>query len=265
MANQYSNLKKEIDSKIKEIEDLLIKGFSAKEISKILDYGYSTVYNAIKRHNLDHFIGVHKNGKSQTSREYVKRIQKFDSETLFREYHMNNLNLYEIAKKYNMSASGVLYYARKLGIKTRDKSEANKLLYQKHPELREIHRQNAYDGLTGIHNPNFNRRETKIEKLFEEYCKSNAIKYEKQYQINGEGHRYDFLVEEKIIVEVDGNYWHNTPKQKSLDQTHNDIALSNGYIIIRFTDKEIKNTKGKCFDKLKKYDDRRTLAKKDVD
>lgn len=253
MANQFTKLNEEIDKRIDEIKNLLENGFSAAEISKKLEYGYSSIYNAIKRNGLSHMIGIEKNGKSRTKRDHIKSIQKFDYDTLHKEYIINGLNLYEIAEKYGMSASNVLIYAKKFGIERRTKSEANKLLYEKHPELREVHRQNAYNGITGIHNKNFNRRESKIEKMFEEFCITNNIEYKKQYQINGKGHRYDFLIRNNILIEVDGHYWHNNEKQKTLDKQHEIIAISNGYDIIRFSDKDIKKTKGVCFEKIRRY------------
>lgn len=253
MPNQFTKLNKEIDSKIDEIQTLLDNGFSAAEIAKKLQYGYGSIYNAIKRNGLSHLISVEKNGKSRAKQEYVKSIQKFDYETLYKEYIINGLNLYEIAAKYDMSASNVLVYAKKFGIERRTKSEANRLLYEKRPELREVHRQNAYDGITGIYNKNFNRRESKIEKMFEEYCITNNIEYKKQFQIDGKGHRYDFLIGTNTLVEVDGHYWHNTEKQKILDKQHEDVAILNGYDILRFLDRDIKKTKGLCFATIKKY------------
>lgn len=253
MANQFTKLNKEIDNRIDEIKNLLDNGFSASEISKKLQYGYSSIYNAIKRNGLSYMISVEKNGKSRAKQEYIKSIQKFDYKTLYKEYVINGLNLYEIAAKYDMSASNVLIYTKKFGIKRRTKSEANRLLYEKRPELREVHRQNAYDRKTGIYNKNFNRRESKIEKMFEEYCTTNNIEYKKQFQINGKGHRYDFLIGTNTLVEVDGHYWHNTEKQKILDKHHEAVALLNGYDIIRFLDKDIKKTKGVCFEAVKRY------------
>lgn len=229
---------------------LLLDGYSISEISKCLCLSYAAVYNGVKRHNLSHMVSVKNNGKSRTSKEYVKSIQKFDKKTLKSEYIEDKLNLYEIAEKYGMSPSGVLYNMKKLGIETRSNSEASLLMHEKRPEIKERLRQLAFDGVIGIHNKNFNRRETWIEVAFENFCIKHNIKYLKQYQIDDKGHRYDFLVNDKILVELDGNFWHSTEKQKRLDEEFERLAFEYGYDIMRFTDREIKKTKGKCFGRL---------------
>lgn len=48
---------------------------------------------------------------------------------------------------------------------------------------------------------------------------------------------YDFLLYDKIIIEYDGSYWHD----EISDEQKNQIALDNGYIIFRVSDKERKN------------------------
>lgn len=259
MSNQNTKITKELDSRITEIKSLLLEGYSVSEISKRIGFGYASVYNAIQRNGLSNLISVKNNGKSKTSKKYHEDKSLFDKSTLLREYVDNKLNLYEIAEKYKTSAANVLLYMRKYDIKTRTKSEATKLLYEKHGDiLREKHRQNAYNGITGIHRKGHSRTETWIEKIFEKYCIDNNIKYEKQYQINCKGHRYDFLIYDNLLIELDGNFWHNTEKQKKLDESHNLLAKENGYDIIRFTDSEIKKTKGSCFEKIREYDNGRT-------
>jgi very-short-patch-repair endonuclease len=253
MPNQNSHITKIVNLNIKQIEKMLIEGFSVSEISKSLSLPYAAIYNGIRRHNMSHFVSVSKNGKSKTSKQYHDRIQKFDYDTLKEEYIDNKLNLYEIADKYDMSASSVFLYMKKLGVDTRSKRDASLLMYEKKPEIKDILRQLAFDGVTGIHNKNFNRRETSIERSFEKFCQENNISFIKQYQINGEGHRYDFLVLDKLLIELDGVFWHSTDKQKMLDEEYNKLAIQHGYDIIRFTDIEIKKTKGKCFDAVRKF------------
>lgn len=253
MPNQNSHITKNVNLNIKQVEKMLIDGFSVSEISKSLCLPYAAIYNGIRRHNMSHLVSVRKNGKSKTTKQYHARIQKFDYDTLKKEYIDNKLNLYEIADKYGMSASSVFLYMKKLGIDSRSKSEAMTLMYEKRPEIKDVLRQLAFDGVTGIHNKKFNRRETWIEKSFEKFCQENNISYIKQYQINDEGHRYDFLISDKILIELDGVFWHNTDKQKMLDEEYNKLAIQHGYDIIRFTDREIKKTKGKCFDAVRKF------------
>lgn len=247
----------ELDKLINRIKILLEDNYSVAEISKMIGYGYSGVYNAIQRHGMNDLVSV--KNTSRTARSYLDSKLRFTKEQLIDEYVQQKNNLYEIAKKYNMTPSNVFLYMKKYGIKRRNKSEANVILYQRRgEELREKHRQNGYNGISGIHRKGRKSKETNIEKIFEKYCIDNNFLYQKQFQINSMGHHYDFLVNNTIIVEIDGNYWHNTEKQKKLDERHSNLAKAAGYAIIRFTDTEIKQTKGKCFDELKSYDNRRT-------
>jgi very-short-patch-repair endonuclease len=38
------------------------------------------------------------------------------------------------------------------------------------------------------------------------------------------------------------------------DILHEEYAIENGFKIVRFTDKEIKETKGLCFERIKRHD-----------
>lgn len=253
MPNQNSHITKSVNLQIDQITNLLNEGYSVSEIANSLSLPYAAIYNGIRRNGLSDMVSVKQNGKSRTSRKHYNNIQKFDREILQSEYHDKKQNLYEIAKKYDMSPSGILYNLRKFGIETRDKSEASLLMYANKPEIKEKLRQLAFDGITGIYNKNFNRKETWIELAFEEFCVKNNIAFTKQYQIDGKGHRYDFLIYNFLLVELDGSFWHNTDKQRILDEEYNMLAIQHGYVIIRFSDREIKKTKGKCFDAVRSF------------
>lgn len=254
MPNQYTKLSKELDTKVEIIKSLLEDNYSVSEISKMLDYKYSSVYNCICRNGLKHLVGVEKIGKS---RSFKKRYDDYNNShplsesVLYELYVIQQKDLYEISRIYNISASGVLYRMNIFGIPTRNKKDAIKIMYHKKPELRDVHRRNANLGLTGVFRKGNNYTNTKIEQYFEKYCVVNNIPYVKQFQITKDTHRYDFLIYEKTIVELDGLYWHDNEKQKEKDKNHIDFALTNGYNVVRFTDKEIKETKGRCFERIR--------------
>jgi very-short-patch-repair endonuclease len=118
---------------------------------------------------------------------------------------------------------------------------------------REKMREYANRGIIGVFMNN-DYKDTKPEKLFKKWCKLNDIVYEYQYKLRDDGHHYDFiLVDTKIIVEVDGEYWHNTDKQQAKDNMFDIEAEQNGYTVFRFTDTEIYKSKSKCFDILKEH------------
>jgi very-short-patch-repair endonuclease/predicted DNA-binding protein YlxM (UPF0122 family) len=259
MPNQFSVITEEIKSLLPKFEELLKKGYSLNEIcQKYEKYSYSGIYNCIKRNGLANYISTKNIGKSRTSKkrnEEYNNNHKLNKHTLEKLYWEDKLDLYEIAKLFNLSPSGVYYRIRKYNIKTRNRSDASKLMYEKKPELREVHRNNANIGKTGIFKKGNNYSNTWIEREFQRYCEENELKYERSFQITKNTHRYDFLVGNKTIVELDGLYWHNKPKQKNKDKLHEEFARQNGYSVIRFTDKQIKETKGECF-KIIRIDER---------
>lgn len=60
----------------------------------------------------------------------------------------------------------------------------------------------------------------------------------------------------KILIELDGEYWHSFDYSIKNDKLKNEIALRNGYILIRISDKNIKQLDNiikikKLYDKFK--------------
>lgn len=257
MPNQLTKLKNEIDGKKDIIKKLLEDNYSVAEICRILNYKYASVYNCIRRNNMKHLVSVNNIGKSRTSRKRYDDYNEnhvLNREMLHKLYVTDKKDLHEIAKMFGFSPSGVLFRMNSLGIKTRSKREASKIMYEKKPELRDVHRKNANMGLTGIFKKGNNYSNTKIEQAFEKFCIDNVIPYKRPFQITPDTHRYDFLIYDKTIVELDGLYWHNKEKQKIKDRLHEEYAIKNGFEIVRFTDKEIKETKGLCFERIKRHD-----------
>jgi len=255
MPNQYSLKTKEIEKNLPLIEKMLVDGFSVNEIVKKLErYSYSGIYNCIRKNGLSKYVSVSNIGKT---RSHKIRMEKFEethilTKTLLQKlYHEDKLTLKEIANLYGVSPSGVLWRMKKLGVNSRNTSEANYLLYEKCPELKEVHRKNANQGKTGVFAKG-NYSNTWIEKAFQEFCDINHIPYIRSFQITKNTHRYDFLIGKNIIVELDGLYWHDKPKQKEKDKIQEEYANKNGYSVIRFTDKQIKESKGECFEFVRK-------------
>lgn len=106
--------------------------------------------------------------------------------------------------------------------------------------LREKNRQQAlrnYDKIT--------KEDTKPEKIVENYLLFNDILYIKQYK-----YKYgvaDFwLPESNLIIEVDGEYWHNKPKRKIKDYWTTNWLIKNYYNVLRITDVELYKDYNKC-------------------
>lgn len=55
-------------------------------------------------------------------------------------------------------------------------------------------------------------------------------------------HCYDFnLSDYNILIEVDGNYWHSTPQQKTRDALCETKATEHGYTIYRISEDLLKD------------------------
>jgi len=64
----------------------------------------------------------------------------------------------------------------------------------------------------------------------------------------------DFVIpSHKIVIEVDGTYWHSKPKRKQLDKIKDDFLSKQGWVVIRFKEKDIYQNLTKCLIKLNKY------------
>jgi hypothetical protein len=105
------------------------------------------------------------------------------------------------------------------------------------------------------------------EVIFENLLKENNLKYKKQFYIpcnkifNKKNRTfYDFFIEDKLFVEINGDYWHNWNELKEYNNTHKnklEVILENdilkkeiieklGFKIIYFWEHElVKNRHGK--------------------
>jgi very-short-patch-repair endonuclease len=93
---------------------------------------------------------------------------------------------------------------------------------------------------------------SKLEKKFaKEFLEKLGVKYEEQFYVDSIKRYYDFyLPDYKVIIEVDGDYWHSygkvyeemTPTQKKnarVDKIKDEWALSHGIPIIRIWEHDI--------------------------
>jgi len=176
-----------------------------------------------------------------------KNIPKFKLKLL---YLKEKKSITEIAKLLNCSRGFVYDQLRKKKIKTRSISEGNTVRYS-NSKNREIHRKYALEGRTGIHMPGNYTNGTSIERKFEDWATINSIQYIKQFKFKSNSHRYDFKIKgTNIIVECDGDWFHENENQKRKDKNFDIEAKNNNHIVYRFLGSEINKTKGKCFDRL---------------
>lgn len=76
-------------------------------------------------------------------------------------------------------------------------------------------------------------------------------------QIQIEGKMFDYMLCNKLLIEFDGVFWHSKEKSKINDKLKDEIAIKNGYEILRIKDTESKNINilnnlNKLYEKFKK-------------
>lgn len=104
-------------------------------------------------------------------------------------------------------------------------------------------------------------------KLEEEFARNfldkMGVRYKTQFEAKDIKRFYDFIVEDRILIEVDGSYYHAyglvyeqmSPMQKKnyrVDQIKNKWALEHGYLLLRIWEHDIRENPSKVFSELKK-------------
>lgn len=89
---------------------------------------------------------------------------------------------------------------------------------------------------------------TSIEIAMAEELVRREIEYVEQYNL-GDKFRLDFLLPEYgIVIECDGDYWHNLPEVKRRDKRKNAYIKACGYSLYRFWESEINADVEACVD-----------------
>ena len=79
---------------------------------------------------------------------------------------------------------------------------------------------------------------TSIEKLFKSWCNDHNIEYEQQYMLTHKSITwlYDFYLPQfNMLVELDGEFWHQTPKQINRDKMKTRSASELGFRFLRLS------------------------------
>lgn len=204
---------------------------SMQEIADKTGVEQATVLNTLRRYNIP--TRLHNGQENLKKAAYPKKV-------LEKLYLDKQLSMQEIADLLDYKHHGeVQQDLIRHNIPTRNYKEAGKVLYEKRPEKRELHRRQFYERIAT--NPEFfNKGPTNLEFEFIKWAERNNIEYEEQFQIRPNWHRYDFRIcNTNILVEVDGEYWHSKPEHVERDQRFDETAKRYGYIVCRVKEKDI--------------------------
>ncbi len=111
-------------------------------------------------------------------------------------------------------------------------------------------------GLANAGKSSGTNKNTSIELLVEEQLKRWDLEYDKHIPLCKIGNVDFFLPRHNIIIECDGDYWHNPkyfPETAQNDATKNLVWNFNGYKVFRFWEHEINKSPKKCVNKVLKY------------
>lgn len=116
--------------------------------------------------------------------------------------------------------------------------------FAEHPEAKDKLRQYRL-------NQKFSK-ETNIEKLIEAELQFRHIQHEKQVAICG--FIVDFYVPEyRLIIECDGDYWHNLPGRQVRDRMKDATWKFQGFKVYRFWEHEINTSPAACVNKIVEF------------
>ena len=93
------------------------------------------------------------------------------------------------------------------------------------------------------------KKDTLPERLIEQELIRQCIPYNKQVPLESIA-VVDFLLPSRIIIQVDGDYWHSLPQTKKRDNNQDFILGFKGYRIYRFWEKDIKKSACKCINQI---------------
>jgi very-short-patch-repair endonuclease len=170
-----------------------------------------------------------------------KKVQKY--------YNAGN-SMRECIEKFGMSATSLTKAVRRGDLKTRSQSDAQKLMHKlgkadnkkawtlERKKIQSERKKALYKKYPEKH-PNYKLANNKIQMSYPEklaYCflEDNKIEFEHQKQILN--YFCDFYIKDKnIIIEVDGEYFHDEEKDKQRDAE----IENEGYEIIRIPAKNV--------------------------
>lgn len=168
----------------------------------------------------------------------------------------------DITNRFGVCQSAILGAKKRGDFISRNHSQANKIAHSKNKWGKHTEETKQKISKARIkyleENPdkvpylvNHSSKQSYPEKIFQNaLISSNISGWDYNYRVGL--YQYDFaFVTLKIDVEIDGAT-HNTPKVKKIDARRDSFSKSNGWIVIRFTAKQVKENVIGCINELKK-------------
>lgn len=100
-----------------------------------------------------------------------------------------------------------------------------------------------------INHPNKKFKDTSIELKVEAELQRRNINYQKQVPLCNIAIVDFYLPEYRIVIQCDGNYWHNRIGAKERDERQDKVLIFNGFNVYRFWEHEINESVKNCVNK----------------
>ena len=81
--------------------------------------------------------------------------------------------------------------------------------------------------------------------------KKRNINYQKQIYLCKIATVDFYLSGYRIVIQCDGDYWHNLPEVKERDERQDKVLIFNGFNVYRFWEHEINDSVEECINQLK--------------
>jgi len=206
-----------------------------------------TILNRLNQYD----IPIRKKGKVRERDQEIK-IPKDKLKYLYVD---KGLTISEIVKMFNWSRGTVYKRLRRYDL-VRSVSEALKgkpsAFKGKHHTL-ETKKKISKATIEQLASGKMKREDTSVELKIERELERNNIYYQKQIPLCNTTVADFYLPEHKIVIYVDGDYWHNLSKVKNRDEIQNRILEENGYKVFRFWEYQINSSAKECIKKIGKY------------
>ena len=99
-----------------------------------------------------------------------------------------------------------------------------------------------------VNSPNRIFKDTKIELKIEAELKRININYQKQVPLCKIAIVDFYLPGHRIVIQCDGDHWHNRPGCKEKDERQDKVLTFNGFNVYRFWEHEINKSAKKCLE-----------------
>lgn len=176
---------------------------------------------------------------AQKGRKHTEASKKKKSKSL-KKYYKNNPEAKLICARIDRSRKGIILseeHKEKIKEKNTGKKRTKKTKEkQRESRIKYMQRHHVF-------------KDTSIEIKMQDELKRRKIQYETQKPLLKK-YLVDIYVKPNVVIECDGDYWHNRLTAKERDEERNTNLKENGFRVYRFWEHEINTSTAECVDRI---------------